>query len=311
MNVLKGIADVFSTRSAPRGLTGALGTPLPWFPTTKAFRETCSHFTDLPNDPDLENTLCEVHYIHHTLRYYLLPTTLPDDNLELCKKMLRSLESRRDLTSLVLKETSILDTIFGISQFRKPPPYEPPDLQRRVVSLNNHWKLLNATPTPLSRGYATSHSPPLMQRDYELTLTLEQAAEAELHYRLWRTNRDRKVSYLKGHPPEPIKARMVTRGEIASDAVWEALPWTPEEMSKAPDDRQMKFEPLYQPIESQAVPLDWVNPGSPPVFTTPEEERRWGVVRRRFNERKDRQVEHAKKLMAEKKGQGAARDKAG
>ncbi|KAL2680437.1 hypothetical protein Neosp_008038 [[Neocosmospora] mangrovei] len=277
MNVLKGIADVFTTKSAPRGLAGALGTPPPMVPN------------------------------HKGLSYYLLPTTLPDDDLDLCKNMLRSLETRRDLTSLVLRETSILDTIFSISRLRKPATHELPDLQSRVVSLNNHWRLLNANPTPLSRGYATAHSPPLMQRNYQLALTLEQAAEAELHYRLWRTNRDRKVSYLKENPPEPIRARTVTYGEIGSHAVWKALPWTPEEMEKAPEDRQMKFEPLYQPIESQAVPLDWVNPGSSPAFTTPEEERRWDVIRRRFNERKDRQVEHAKKLMAEKRDRDAAR----
>jgi len=61
-------------------------------------------------------------------------------------------------------------------------------------------------------------------------------------------------------------------------------------------------------------PLDWVNPGSSPAFTTPEEERRWDVLRRRFNERKDLQVEYTKKLMTEKKDRDVALqrgDKAG
>ncbi|KAJ4327754.1 hypothetical protein N0V84_001863 [Fusarium piperis] len=304
MNTIKGLLDVFTTKSAIRGFTGALGTPLPWFPTTKAFRETCGHFIDLPSDADLENTLCEVHYIHHTLRHYLLPTTLPDDNLELCSRLLRSLETRRDLTPLVLSETSIVDTIFGIARLRYPPPDESPGLQSRVMALRNHWRSSSTKATPLTTGYAVSSKPPLVPEDYELSLTLEQAADAELHYRLWRTNRDRKVSYLKRHPPEPVRAQEVTRREITLDVVWEALPWMPDEMKKAPEDRQIKLEPLYQQMDSQAVPLDWVNPdGSLQAFATPGEERRWEEIRRKMFERKDRQARYANELMGNKKRQ--------
>ncbi|RSL67852.1 hypothetical protein CEP53_002823 [Fusarium sp. AF-6] len=303
MNILKGIVDVFTTRTAPRAFTNTPETHLQWLPTTKAFRETCNHIIDLPKDAELENTLCEVHYIHHTLRHYLLPTTLPGDSLELCSRMLRSLETRRDLTPLVLSETSIADTIFGIARLRYTPPNEPPELQPRVMALRSHWTSPGAKPTPLTTGYATSHKPPLIPEDYELSLTLEESAEAGLHYRLWRTNRDRKVSYLKRHPPEPIRAREVTRREIASDAVWEALPWMPDEMRKAPQDRQVKLGPLYQQIDSQAVPLDWVNPDdSLQAFATSGEERRWEDIRRRISDRKDRQARHVNGLMGNRKG---------
>ncbi|RSL49767.1 hypothetical protein CEP54_012277 [Fusarium duplospermum] len=217
--------------------------------------------------------------------------------------MLRSLETRRDLTPLVLSETSIADTIFGIARLRYTPPNETSKLQPRVTALRNHWRSPGAKATPLTTGYATSHKLPLIPEDYELSLTFKQAAEAELHYRLWRTNRDRKVSYLKRYPPEPVRAREVTRREIASDAVWEALPWMPDEMHKAPQDRQVKLEPLYQPMDSQAVPLDWVNPDdSLQAFATPSEERRWEDIRRRIYDRKDKQARHFNRLMGDRKG---------
>lgn len=305
MNAIKGLLDVFTAKSTLlRGFAGAIGTPLPWCPTTQAFWETCSHFIDLPNDADLENTLCEVHYIHLTLRHYLVPTVLPGDDLGLCSRMLRSLETRRDLTPLVLSETSIADTISSIARLRHPPPDEPPGLQSRVTSLETHWRSPGAKATPLTTGYTTAYKPPLIPEDHELNLTHDLAADAELHYRLWRTNRDRKASYLKRHPPEPVRTREVTRREIASDAVWEALPWVPDEMQKAPEDRQIKLEPLYQGMDYQAVPLDWVNPdATSQAFATPGEERRWREMRRKMFERKNRQVRYANELMRDRRGQ--------
>ncbi|KAM0424469.1 hypothetical protein ACHAPT_010393 [Fusarium lateritium] len=295
MNILKGFTEVIKTGSISRGLITAVG-------FNKTFRHTCNPFTDLPNDAELENTLCEVRYIHHTLRHYMLPTTLPGDDLDLCSRMLRSLETRTDLTPLVLEETSIHSTMRGIARFRKPPPHEPRDLQSRAIALESHWNSHRGNSGHLAPGYATCPSPPLVQEDYELALTLEQAAEAEADYRIWRTNRDRKVSYLKRHPPEPVLGKPVSRGQIASDAVWESLPWSAEDLYKAPEERRTKLEPIFKSMGSQPVPLDWVNPDAPRAVTTRDEKRRWKEKRRMRSERKDKQVKYAKELTVDDKG---------
>ncbi|CAF3435142.1 hypothetical protein SNK03_007406 [Fusarium graminearum] len=301
MSAIRGFLNVFKARSVPVP-AGRIINLKPLSDSTSntrvgtAFLERCNPFRDIPNDARLENTLCEVRYIDRTLRDLMVPTSLPGDDYNLCSKLLRSLETRRDLTWLVLRETDIRDTVSAIARRggrRAPIPDEPHDLHSRVKALERHWSALEKCHTKLREWepkYATQPQPPLLegQEAYDLELNDEQATHAEIEYREWRSDRDRKVSYLKLNPPEPSAFVPVERRDIQTDETWNILPTSKGHYGK-------RLLPVWTPILFQEVPLDWENPQGP-LLSTRAERRRRDQFRRRENNRREKKYEFQKQL---------------
>lgn len=299
MSAIRGILNVFRPRARPVGIINLKPLSDSNARVGRAFLERCNPFRDLPQDAKVENTLCEVRYIDRTLRDSLVPTSLPGDDYHLCSKLLRSLETRRDLTWLVLRETDIRDTISAIARRggrRAPIPSEPHDIHSRAKALERHWSALEKCHTKLREWepkYATQSQPPILdEKDGSaLELSDEQAAQAEMEYREWRSDRDRKVSYLKTNPPEPATFVPVERRDIQTDETWNILP---------PSDSQhgMRLLPVWTPIFFQEVPLDWENP-DPSLRSTRGEKRRREEFRRRENDRREKKYEFQKQLQRE------------
>lgn len=301
MSAIRGFLNVFKARSSPVAAGRIINLkPLSDSSSSarlgRAFLERCNPFRDIPRDAKLENTLCEVRYIDRTLRDLMVPTSLPGDDYNLCSKLLRSLETRRDLTWLVLRETDIRDTISAIARRggrRAPIPDEPLDLHSRVKALERHWSALEKCHTKLREWeprYATQPQPPLLegQEEYDLDLTDEQATHAEIEYREWRSDRDRKVSYLKLNPPEPSAFVPVERRDIQTDETWSVLPASDGHFGK-------RLLPIWTPIVFQEVPLDWESPEGA-LLSTRAERRRRDEFRRRENNRREKKYEFQRQL---------------
>ncbi|KAF4466579.1 hypothetical protein FALBO_6559 [Fusarium albosuccineum] len=249
-------------------------------PVDGEFLDHFNPFQDLPDDPVLENTLCEVLYINRTLAHFLLPTSLPGDDYALCSKLLRSLETRRDLSPSLLLETDARINMRQLAWRRSesmPIPHEPFNLQSRIEALDSHYRNVHILP-PILGLRSTQPYRPLIPGGTKLDLTHEQAAEAEAGYREWRIDRDRRASYLKQHPPLPCEFIVVDREDVSpDDRVWDMLPRF----------RGKTLYPFYHPLILHKVPVSWVNPGAPSSLNdTPAEKRRWEEqMRQRMNRR--------------------------
>ncbi|KAM0425869.1 hypothetical protein ACHAPT_008807 [Fusarium lateritium] len=270
---------------------------------SQAFLERCSPFKDLPDDSDTVNALREVNYIKTKLRYFLVPTSLPGDDYALCSTLLRSLETRRDLTWLVLQETGTQDTIRAISRRggpRNPIPDEHFDLTQRAKALTAHWKTLSKQPDQPREwepGFATQRAPPLITEDFKLDLDPTQIAEAEEKYEQWRTHRDLKVSYLKRNPPPPTGYVQATRDEVPVDETWDILPWVILPGTASPNDGTRRWLPIYTSLVTQHVPVRWRNPDVPPPREkTKEEWDQWKEEYEKGMERNEKQHEFQKQL---------------
>ncbi|TQN67331.1 hypothetical protein CSHISOI_08102 [Colletotrichum shisoi] len=223
---------------------------------------------DLPPDPAVHQTIREVLFIRDTLRDGMLPTSLPDDDYDSYSAVLRSLETRTDLTWLVIQETRVDQTVMAIANrggYRSPIPEEPYDLHGRAERLHGHWFALAShkdRPDRWDVRFDTTHLPPLLAGH---------KATADAKYAAYRKRRDRAVSYLKDHPPKPMAWSPVQTDhpdEIAPGGAWEIL------FHKAIVQAGRKvlgsrlagnpaFKPIYRDLITERVPYDWVNPDEP------------------------------------------------
>lgn len=280
---------------------------------SQEFLQRFNPFKDLPNDPVTVNTFREVSYIKAKLRYFLVPTSLPGDDYLLCSKLLRSLETRHDLTWLVLDETGVRDTIQTISRRgspREPIPDEPFDLTQRAKSLTAHWTALSKLPDCPKKwetGFSTQRHPPLIAEDFKLELDPEQTANLEKEYTEWRTGRDEKAAYLKYNPPHPTGYSQATRDQVHVDETWELLPWVIFEGAASPNDGSRRWLPIYTSLLSQKIPFGWRAPDAPPPRQkTQEEKDQWERENQEDTERRDRQWQFQKQLRKDRERGGRA-----
>ncbi|KAI3546618.1 hypothetical protein CSPX01_04273 [Colletotrichum filicis] len=236
---------------------------------------------DLPTDSAVHSTIREVLFISDTLRDGMLPTSLPDDNYDTYSAMLRNLETRQDVTWLVIQETGVDRTIMAIanrSGHHSPIPEEPHDLHERAKTLHDHWSKLTAAsdkPERWEARFDTTCLPPLAARQgsasgqkagsFKLDLTPAQKADAEARYKAYRKRRDRAVSYLKDHPPKPMAWVPAQTDPEKQRGFWESL--FNDGVIKA--GRNVEggklagnpgFKPVYRDLITERVPYDWVNP---------------------------------------------------
>ena len=203
---------------------------------------------DLP--PDQETALTEIHFIKRTLRDTFLPTSVPEeDDYEFLSKLLRSLETREDISWTTMNEHEIDSVVSAIANRRAGEfAPEPFGLTERFRKLHDHWYKLKADvnkPDAWESRHDTTFLPPLLktrgldgagaavEADVGVTALLsdEQRHEMETSYAEWRARRDTRVSYLKIHPPRPkawlpvaktTEGTRAARDDVMEGRVWEA-----------------------------------------------------------------------------------------
>ncbi|VUC32482.1 unnamed protein product [Clonostachys rosea] len=261
--------------------------------TTKANLAKINPYRDFL--PEQDPILRDLIYVKHVLRQ-LTPTTLPEDDYQLFSDMIRSLETRTDICWRVWEETEIRQTILAAANrgsASKPIADEPFSLHKRVKALHSHWSDLERAPgkperwedasdttflAPLiathSFGEAEAGNKAAGGSGFKLALTPEQEADATKRYQKWRRDRDRKVSYLKLHPPAPMAWVPLAKSDTGIRNAWDnAFPdgrvqaGRSVPMGKLAGDQQWK--PIFRSLLTENVPWGWVTPGEEPQ--SPEE----------------------------------------
>ncbi len=78
-------------------------------------------------------------YISEQLRDTLLPSPLPDDDLELMSNFLLSLETRKDLTSHTLEQTEVRNVMIALVNSREMGEDSKFDFKARAAALLRYW----------------------------------------------------------------------------------------------------------------------------------------------------------------------------
>ncbi|KAJ9157045.1 hypothetical protein NKR19_g3911 [Coniochaeta hoffmannii] len=282
--------------------------------------------------PDQETAVKELLFIRETLRDTFLPTSVPDeDDYELMSKMVRSLETRDDISWTTLVETGLESTVSAIANRREAFAPEPFELTDRFERLRWHWSRLRTEgdkPERWEVEHDTTFLPPLLKTEgldgdgaveggggLAAVLSDEQRERMEERYAKWKKDRDRKVAYLKVHPPTPMAWRPVPTEQSAIRAAWEeVMDDGVVDVGKQVDPRLVaaspKWRPIYGDLLLEIVPFEWKGEGD--RETTSEEagllvEKMMRQMELR-TERGRKQMEVQKKLNAEKNNAQVGRD---
>lgn len=203
----------------------------------------------------------------------------------------------------VYEETDIRQTIMAAANregyAQKPIPEEPFSLNKRVQLLSNHWQdlaIASWKPERWEDASDTTFMKPLIATDsfgdvdaklekisttnaqdeigtmgggFKLTLTSEQEAEATIIYNKWRRTRDRKVSYLKDHPPKVLAWVPVAKSDTGIRNAWDTLfedGRVEAGRSASPSilSGSKHWKPIFRSLELELIPFDWVPPGEEP-----------------------------------------------
>jgi hypothetical protein len=211
----------------------------------------------------------------------LLPTSLADDDYAYYSTLLRSLETRTDLTPLVVEESGVKQTILALGNRRdtigRPMAEEPFDLQARFTALHIHWfDQEKRFPERWDAAYDTTPIPPILQarglvddgtaekvlsgdvpgtEGVKLELTPEQEKASDKAWWYYSTNRKHKISYFKGHPPTPLGAapRAALNQPFKIHNIWDNL------MSSGKGDN-VEWKPIYGSLRNEFVPTGWRDP---------------------------------------------------
>ncbi|POR37658.1 Uncharacterized protein TPAR_02145 [Tolypocladium paradoxum] len=160
---------------------------------------------DLPQDKPTLATIRDVLFISKTLAAGLVPTSLPGDDYALWSSMLRT-------------ESRARDDVSNIGA-RGPIPEEPFRIPARARALGKHWEQLQraeGSPSCWEAAFDTTSVPALLPADSPsesrpFERNAQQLAEAEEQYAIYRSDRDRALSYFKRHPPPPLGYVSITR----------------------------------------------------------------------------------------------------
>lgn len=271
-------------------------------------------YRDLPSDQ--ESSLKEVLFIVSTFGFILLPTSLPDeDDYTFLSLLLRSLETRRDISWTIFEETSLHRTVMAIGcrgqSGHEPVATEPYELPARFKALYKHWEELLASerrPRRWEAEHDTTFLPPLLENDVSESadkdsviselLSNEQRKEMENIYAEWRKERDRRVSYLKLHPPQPMgwvrvsDAGTARNDVVGEDGVGQAGIQNPPHLW----DESPRWRPLYRSLTLEDVPVAWSVPGENRETQTAEGLREWFEEYQKEQTRRDERMNKQMKL---------------
>lgn len=140
---------------------------------------------------------------------------------------------------------------------------------------------------------------------FKLALTSEQEAEATRIYNKWRRTRDRKVSYLKDHPPTPLAWAPVAKFDTDVRNAWDTLfddgrveAGRRVPVSKLSGSKQWK--PIFSSLSLESVPFDWVLPGEEPQTVEDSQAELEALYKEsdRRDERRTKQEEYLAQLKA-------------
>lgn len=132
------------------------------FDTAQSLHSGTNPYRDLPADQDV--ALREVLFITGTLRDTFLPTSLPEeDDYEFLSRLLRSLETRDDISWTTLHETGAERTIMAIANRRRYFAAEPFGLTARLRSCTSTGTVSSARRAS-PRGGRPSMTPPSYRR---------------------------------------------------------------------------------------------------------------------------------------------------
>lgn len=203
-------------------------------------------------------------YISEFLRTIIVPTPLPNDNLELCSDILLSLETRDDISSQVLQYALVNVTLSAISQTCLIQNDSQFHIIDRVKALLQYWKDLarafrestndgNVTTEELFPAFLTT-LPAGKPESWKLTLDEQQAEGAEKQFTWFKLSRLHGLSYFRLHRPRPMGWAPV------NERSWDETDRAKIEAGDLYHSR--KWKPIYMDWELQRmdVPWDWKNP---------------------------------------------------
>ncbi len=179
---------------------------------------------------------------------------------------------------------------------------EPFLLNERIKALHTHWFELALLPDkperwedssdttsvkPFARGRglegqndvkldADAHEADTNTDDsFQLRLTQEQEEEATRIYARWKKDRDRKVSYLKLHPPRPMAWVPIPKSHIGIKSAWDSvLDGRPVAAGKTIATGKLagskQWKPLFRSLNLERIPWDWQGPGGEESATDEE-----------------------------------------
>lgn len=231
-------------------------------PTDKRYQRT-NPYRDFPSDQ--VDALREILFIVYTFDSELEPTSLPDADHGFYSTLLRSLETRTDITWLISEETKICDAIERVHNRQEPTVDEGHDFKQRVKNLRQFWHEVRQPPQPhkWEPAYYSESLPPIIKSDAEapivkLPLTPEQEAQAEAIAALHLRKHARNASHLKDNPPNPMGFVPQERDAATSDEAWDLL-YRPSELPMDPrgaaifNDDVYRFIPIYMDVGLEAM----------------------------------------------------------
>ena len=167
-------------------------------------------YRDFSSDQANRNALRDLLFIKDSLSEGMIPTSLPDDNYGFYSELLRSLETRTDITWLIAEETRILNVIKRLQQRRGPLPEEPVDLKGRAQRLDKHWSDTRSESRPdrWEVAFDANTIPPLVENEdnestNRLSLTPEHEEQAEAKVSRYLKKRTSYVDHLKNPSANP------------------------------------------------------------------------------------------------------------
>lgn len=275
---------------------------------------------DLPSDPAVHNTIKEVRYISDVLAQ-LWPTSLPDDNFELYSAALRSVETRQDLTWLVVQESEIQIRVRNIAARtdrhrykRNPIPDEPFNLSGRAQTLRDHWaNLESSAPYRWEAAFDTVLIPPLLENGDDghdtpsatpISLTAEKQVEVDLDYVDYLRARNNKVAYFKRTPPNPMAWNPSNRDTESVKEAWASIGGAVPSRHLSSKELQASghFVPMYRSLNLEDVPILYVDPDAPEMSADEKQEyfARSGAKHAKRRERREKQKALQEQLKAER-----------
>jgi hypothetical protein len=195
-------------------------------------------------------------FIKDTFESELIPTALPDADHGFHSMLLRSLETRTDMTWLIADETKIFGTIEHIHGRQEPTVDEGHEFKERIGKLKQFWYELRQPlpPNKWEPAYYSQPLPPIIKSDkLSLPHTPEQTTQAEARLSLHLRKHARDVSRLKNNPPKPMGFAPQERSAVSSDEAWDLL-YRPCELPMDPRGRAIfnddvyRFVPIYNDV---------------------------------------------------------------
>ncbi|CEJ92569.1 hypothetical protein VHEMI08214 [[Torrubiella] hemipterigena] len=243
----------------------------------------------LPTDPATQLMFRDVSFITKTLRSNLVSQLASDDNVEVYSNMLRNLETRTDLTHLVMAEIEPGGTLGYLARERaklseNAADSAPYHLQSRMEALSRYWyDLRGDAPQQWTPEFDTVTIAPfiintddqaLFETLADIGLPEEQIKEADTEFEKFRIQHSKTASYFTRHPPIP-KAFTVRPG-VDSKALYDSVRDSNGQVARDKMINHPDFLPMYfesRNMMSLDVPWTWEDPDAPGL-SDQERERR-------------------------------------